>query len=83
MANDPVGVRVLLTPIITDFITRQKTASQAPAEVREWQTMNDDQVTVGNHFKLMIDGAIFAGLSQMGAPGYLDGHMGVWMVVFK
>ena len=42
--------------------------------------MNDDQVTVGNHFKLMIDGAIFSGLSQMGSPGYLDGHTGVWMV---
>ena len=80
VANDPVGVRVLLTPIITDFITRQKTATQALAEVREWQMMNDDRVSVGNHFKLMIDGAIFSGLSQMGAPGYLDGHMGVWMV---
>ena len=80
VANDPVGVRVLLTPIITDFITRQKSAEQALAEVREWQTMNDDQVTVGNHFKLMIDGAIFSGLSQMGSPGYLDGHTGVWMV---
>lgn len=80
VANDPVGVRVLLTPIITDFITRQKTAAQALTEVREWQAMNDDQVSVGNHFKLMIDGAIFSGLSQMGAPGYLDGHMGVWMV---
>jgi predicted amidohydrolase YtcJ len=80
VANDPVGVRVLLTPIITDFITRQKSAEQALAEVREWQAMNDDQVTVGNHFKLMIDGAIFSGLSQMGSPGYLDGHTGVWMV---
>ena len=80
VAGDPVGVRVLLTPIITDFITRQKSAEQALAEVREWQTMNDDQVTVGNHFKLMIDGAIFSGLSQMGSPGYLDGHTGVWMV---
>jgi predicted amidohydrolase YtcJ len=80
VASDPVGVRVLLTPIITDFITRQKSAEQALAEVREWQTMNDDQVTVGNHFKLMIDGAIFSGLSQMGSPGYLDGHRGVWMV---
>jgi hypothetical protein len=28
----------------------------------------------------MIDGAIFSGLAQMGAPGYLDGHQGVWMV---
>ena len=80
VASDPVGVRVLLTPIITDFITRQKSAEQALAEVRDWQTMNDDQVTVGNHFKLMIDGAIFSGLSQMGSPGYLDGHAGVWMV---
>ena len=80
VAGDPVGVRVLLTPIITDFITRQKSAEQALAEVREWQTMNDNQVTVGNHFKLMIDGAIFSGLSQMGSPGYLDGHTGVWMV---
>ncbi len=80
VAGHPVGVRVLLTPIITDFITRQKSAEQALAEVREWQTMNDDQVTVGNHFKLMIDGAIFSGLSQMGSPGYLDGHTGVWMV---
>jgi predicted amidohydrolase YtcJ len=80
VASDPVSVRVLLTPIITDFITRQKTAEQALAEVREWQAMNDDHVTVGNHFKLMIDGAIFSGLSQMGSPGYLDGHTGVWMV---
>jgi predicted amidohydrolase YtcJ len=80
VASDPVGVRVLLTPIITDFITRQKSAEQALAEVRGWQTMNDDHVTVGNHFKLMIDGAIFSGLSQMGSPGYLDGHTGVWMV---
>ena len=80
VASDPVGVRVLLTPIITDFITRQKSAEQALTEVREWQTMNDDHVMVGNHFKLMIDGAIFSGLSQMGSPGYLDGHTGVWMV---
>ena len=80
VANDPVGVRVLLTPIITDFIARQKSAEQALAEVRDWQAMNNDQVTVGNHFKLMIDGAIFSGLSQMGSPGYLDGHTGVWMV---
>ena len=28
----------------------------------------------------MIDGAIFSGLAQMGPPGYLDGHEGVWMV---
>ena len=80
VANDPVGVRILLTPIITDFMTRGKNADEALAEVRRWQGMNDEHVSVGNHFKLMIDGAIFSGLSKMGSPGYLDGHTGVWMV---
>ncbi|PDH39393.1 MAG: hydrolase [Halieaceae bacterium MED-G26] len=80
VASDPVGVRILLTPIITDFMTRGKNADEALAEVRRWQGMNDEHVSVGNHFKLMIDGAIFSGLSQMGSPGYLDGHTGVWMV---
>jgi hypothetical protein len=36
-------------------------------------------VLVENHFKLMLDGAIFSGLAQMGPPGYLDGHEGIWM----
>ena len=80
VASDPVGVRVLLTPIITDFMTRGKSPQEALDEVREWQALNTERVAVGNHFKLMIDGAIFSGLSQMGAPGYLDGHSGVWMV---
>jgi predicted amidohydrolase YtcJ len=76
----PVPVRLILTPLIVDFMVRGKTPQEALAEIREWQTRNDDRVMVGNHFKLMIDGAIFSGLAQMGAPGYLDGHEGVWMV---
>jgi predicted amidohydrolase YtcJ len=31
------------------------------------------------HFKLMIDGAIYSGLSQFAFPGYKDGHAGQWM----
>ena len=76
----PVPVRLILTPIIVDFLSRGKTPEEALAEILEWQAGNDDRVTVGNHFKLMIDGAIFSGLAQMGPPGYLDGHEGVWMV---
>ena len=76
----PVPVRLILTPIIVDFMTRGKSPEEALAEIRSWQTANDERVSVGNHFKLMIDGAIFSGLAQMGPPGYLDGHEGVWMV---
>ena len=76
----PVPTRLILTPIILDFLTRKQSPTDALAEIRHWQKDNDDRVSIGNHFKLMIDGAIFSGLAQMGPPGYLDGHKGVWMV---
>ncbi|MDG2460887.1 MAG: amidohydrolase family protein [Luminiphilus sp.] len=76
----PVPVRLILTPIIVDFLSRGKTPEEALAEILGWQAANDERVLVGNHFKLMIDGAIFSGLAQMGPPGYLDGHEGIWMV---
>lgn len=75
----PIPSRIILTPIIVDFMGRGVAPDQALAEVRTWQAQNSARVEVGNHFKLMLDGAIFSGLSQFGAPGYLDGHEGVWM----
>lgn len=75
----PVPARIILTPIIVDFLARGIAPAQALAEVRTWQSQDTARVTVGNHFKLMLDGAIFSGLSQFGPPGYLDGHQGVWM----
>lgn len=75
----PVPSRIILTPIIVDFMARGQSPTDALTEIRGWQTRNTERVSVGNHFKLMLDGAIFSGLSQMGPPGYLDGHEGVWM----
>jgi len=75
----PVPSRIILTPLILDFITRGHSPEQALDEIRGWQASNSERVAVGNHFKLMLDGAIFSGLSQFGPPGYLDGHKGVWM----
>jgi len=71
--------RIIMTPIITDFLARGKTPQQAMAEIAQWRTQNSRRVLVDNHFKLMMDGAIFSGLSQMGPPGYIDGHAGQWM----
>lgn len=71
--------RVLLTPIITDFLARGIEPADAVAMVEEWRTENTDRVMIDRRFKLMIDGAIYSGLSQYGFPGYLDGHDGVWM----
>ena len=71
--------RVVLTPIITDFLARGKTPAQAIVEIDKWREGNSRRVIIDQHFKLMMDGAIFSGLSQMGPPGYLDGHDGQWM----
>ena len=57
-----------MTPIITDFLARGKTPDEAMAEIEEWRAGNSRRVLVDRHFKLMLDGAIFSGLAQMG-PG--------------
>lgn len=72
-------VRMVMTPLITDFLARGLTPPEAEKEIDTWRRQNTDQVLVDRHFKLMMDGAIFSGLAQMGPPGYLDGHEGVWM----
>jgi predicted amidohydrolase YtcJ len=72
-------LRIILTPIITDFLARGKTPEQAMVEIEQWRQGNSHRVMVEQHFKLMFDGAIFSGLAQMGPPGYLDGHEGLWM----
>lgn len=79
MEQQQAPVRLVLTPIITDFLARKRSIAQAMAEIEQLRAADTARVTVGNHFKLMMDGAIFSGLSQMGFPGYIDGHQGVWM----
>ncbi len=71
--------RIVMTPLITDFLARGKTPGQAMAEIEQWREGNSRRVLVDRHFKLMLDGAIFSGLAQMGPPGYLDGHEGQWL----
>lgn len=71
--------RLVLTPIITDFIARGKDPEEALSEIREWEQGNTSRVIFDEHFKLMIDGAIYSGLSKYGFPGYKDGHEGQWM----
>jgi predicted amidohydrolase YtcJ len=72
-------IRIIMTPIITDFLARGRTPAEAEAEINRWRKGNTDRVLIDRHFKLMMDGAIYSGLAQMGEPGYLDGHEGQWM----
>ncbi len=77
--GNEVPSRIILTPLVTDFIVRNRTPEQALAEIEMWRSENSRRVQFDNHFKLMLDGAIYSGLSQFNYPGYIDGHEGVWM----
>jgi predicted amidohydrolase YtcJ len=71
--------RIVLTPIISDFLQRGVSPGEALTQIAEWTENSSGRVLFDNHFKLMMDGAIFSGLSQFAFPGYLDGHSGQWM----
>lgn len=79
MEERKAPARIVLTPIITDFLARGLDPQQALAEVQSWEDQDSERVLYGRHFKLMMDGAIFSGLAQYAYPGYLDGHQGQWM----
>lgn len=77
--ENEVPARIVLTPIITDFLARGVSPQQALTDIEQWQKESSPRVLLDRHFKLMMDGAIFSGLSQYADPGYLDGHKGQWM----
>jgi len=79
METSQAPARVILTPIITDFITRDRSPEQALDEIDQWRAQNSHRVMIDRRFKLMLDGAIYSGLAQFDFPGYIDGHEGVWM----
>lgn len=73
--------RIVLTPQITDFMIREKSPEEALAEVKRWEERwSTGRVRLDGHFKIFMDGAAFSGLGQMGFPGYMDGHDGIWML---
>jgi len=75
-----VPVRAILTPTQFDFLTRGQGPQQAFEQAERWASeIKSRRVFLDRHFKLQIDGAIYGGLSQVGFPGYLDGHSGMWM----
>ncbi len=78
-APNSVPARVVLTPLLVDFVARGVTPEDAVKEAEKGAKTNNDKVMFDKHFKIHIDGAAFSGLGQMGFPGYIDGHKGVWM----
>lgn len=79
MDQEGIASRIVLTPIITYFLGAEYTMEAAYEKIQEWTKGSTDHVIFDDHFKVMLDGAIFSGLSQYEFPGYIDGHEGVWL----
>lgn len=45
-----------------------------------FKARNTEKLFFGNGVKLFSDGGYFTELSQLGFPGYIDGHEGEWML---
>lgn len=78
--SNSVASRIILTPYAPLFMDAGVPPEKALRRVNRWTKEQDKSksVLLDNHFKLMIDGAIFAGLSQFDYPGYIDSHKGRW-----
>ncbi|PCE62542.1 amidohydrolase [Sediminicola luteus] len=79
MDRDDVATRIVLTPIITYFMVAGIDQDTAYKKIQEWTKASTPNVSFDDHFKLMLDGAIYSGLSQFNYPGYIDGHIGAWL----
>ena len=50
-------------------------------QIAAFPDLNTDKLFFTDHAKLFTDGAFFSQLMMVGAPGYLDGHEGEWLMV--
>ena len=48
--------------------------------VNAYAARSTDKLIFGNGVKLFADGGFFAELMQMAPPGFIDGHLGEWMM---
>ena len=49
--------------------------------IDELPARNTDKLNFRRRVKLFADGAFFAEIAQLQAPGYIDGHAGEWLMV--
>ena len=72
--------RVLCVPHAQRMAAVQGGHQQGLAAVRELSAKNTARFRFGNKIKLFTDGAFFSQLALLQEPGYIDGHLGEWLM---
>lgn len=76
--GDEVPFRTQLVP--KGFSSWSDQQGDELARIEALAARNTDRLFFGNGVKLYADGGYFTELSQLGFPGYIDGHEGEWML---
>ncbi len=75
------------TPFRTELVphgvalNRGRSEAQAREIITSLPELNTHRLRYQKRIKLFADGAFFAQVSQLQAPGYIDGHDGEWLMV--
>ena len=75
------------TPFRTELVphglalNRGRSEAQARQMIATLPERNTHRLRYKKRIKLFADGAFFAQVSQLQAPGYIDGHHGEWLMV--
>jgi hypothetical protein len=72
-------VRVRLTPDVMKLAAALKSPEAAMKLVGGLKSQNTGHLIFNGGIKLFADGAMFSQAMQLGPPGYIDGHQGVWI----
>lgn len=78
--NDASPFRMALVPDVKTLDMLHKDDAKAVEIVNSLPANNTGRILFGKQVKLYADGAFFAEAMQLEAPGYADGHEGIWLM---
>jgi predicted amidohydrolase YtcJ len=78
--NDATPFRTVLVPHAMPAMAKHGGHEQALAFMERLPERNTHRLRFNRRVKLFTDGAFFSQLAQMQPPGYIDGHVGEWLI---
>jgi predicted amidohydrolase YtcJ len=81
MSGDDAPFRVLGVAHINRLRAEQGDHKKGVAFAKTLPEQNTPNYRFGNKIKMFTDGAFFSQLAMLQAPGYIDDHLGEWLMV--
>ena len=80
LGSENTPFRTVLVPSAANIASIQGGHDQALSFIEALADRDTERLLFPKHVKLFTDGAFFSQLAQLKEPGYIDGHLGEWLV---